>query len=159
KVQLGRSPTTTTRFKDTTVSRVHCEVLVEEDRALVVDLNSSGGTFVNNERVSQGELQPGDVIRLGATQIRFEADEPGAAEAPGTKAAEPPTEIGGLTGHIISHYEVGDIVARGKSSLIFRARDTRDNNTVALKVMQRKFSQGEEEVQRFVRAMKTMLPL
>src|SRR4051794_6482153 len=53
KVQIGRSPTTTTRFKDTTVSRVHCEVRAEADRVVVVDLNSSGGTFVNNERISQ----------------------------------------------------------------------------------------------------------
>src|SRR5262249_43495286 len=37
--------------------------------------------------------------------------------------------------------------------------DTKAGQTVALKVLQQEFSKNDEEVQRFVRAMKTMMPL
>jgi serine/threonine-protein kinase len=43
--------------------------------------------------------------------------------------------------------------------MVFHATDTKDNRSVALKVLLPEFSRNEEEMQRFVRAMKTMLPL
>jgi serine/threonine protein kinase len=42
---------------------------------------------------------------------------------------------------------------------VFHATDTADGKQVALKVMQPAFARHEEEMQRFVRAVKTMLPL
>jgi serine/threonine-protein kinase len=64
-----------------------------------------------------------------------------------------------LTGATVAHFEIGPLLGRGQSGLVFRARDTEDGNTVALKVLWPEFAEDEEEVQRFVRAMKTMMPL
>jgi serine/threonine-protein kinase len=42
---------------------------------------------------------------------------------------------------------------------VFHATDLKDNRSVALKVLLPEFAQDEEDMQRFVRAMKTVLPL
>jgi pSer/pThr/pTyr-binding forkhead associated (FHA) protein len=39
----------------------------------VVDLGSTNGTFLNGNRVQASPLRAGDVIRVGATDFRFEA--------------------------------------------------------------------------------------
>ena len=56
---------------DRTMSRFHCEIVVEEGRALIRDLGSTNGTRVNERRVSRHGLQDGDVIRVGDTSLRF----------------------------------------------------------------------------------------
>ena len=38
---------------------------------MLKDLNSSNGTFVNNERVSGHLLTHGDMIRIGRTILQF----------------------------------------------------------------------------------------
>jgi serine/threonine protein kinase len=157
---LGRSQATQTRLTDPRVSRVHCEVQVEDQRAVVVDSNSAGGTLVNGQRVTQHTLRPGDVIHVGDTQLRFEDD----AAAEQTTLAPQPARASGeplavLTGQTLAHFEVGPAVAKGQSATIFRARDTKDGKDVALKVLRPEFSRDDEEMQRFVRAIKTVLPL
>lgn len=73
--------------------------------------------------------------------------------------AEATEQLGSLSGRSLAHFEVGDILGRGTSAIVFRAKDSKADREVALKVMQPTFSQNEDEVQRFVRAMKTMMPL
>jgi serine/threonine protein kinase len=162
---VGRSKDTQTRLTDPHVSRVHCEVQLDGDRVVVLDRGSAGGTLVNGKRVTQQQLKPGDVIRVGDTQLRFENDEVAEQSTlvqpkPGAK----PAESGGprleeLTGKKLSHYEVGEVLAKGTSGLVFGARDTKEDRVVALKVLWPEFSKNEEEVQRFIRGMKTMLPV
>lgn len=48
------------------VSRIHCRLSVDADGQLVVeDLESTNGTFVNDERVSRAVLNAGDRLRVG----------------------------------------------------------------------------------------------
>ena len=64
-----------------------------------------------------------------------------------------------LTDQMLSHYEVGHILGEGANGIVFFATDAKDNRGVALKVLRPEFSQDDEEMQRFVRAIKTVLPL
>jgi pSer/pThr/pTyr-binding forkhead associated (FHA) protein len=41
----------------------------------VFDMNSTNGTFVNNQKILKHQLQPGDVVTMGATQFRFAMEE------------------------------------------------------------------------------------
>jgi serine/threonine protein kinase len=65
----------------------------------------------------------------------------------------------GLSGQTLSHYDIGPVIGSGHSGMVFQATDTKDHRPVAFKVLLPEFSRNEEEMQRFVRAMKTMLPL
>jgi serine/threonine protein kinase len=162
-VLIGRSKATATRLSDPHVSRVHCRVQVEGDQVVVTDNDSAGGTFVNGKRVSQQVLQPGDVIRIGETQLRLVCDseeETTHLPAGAAKAPEPAGErLGELVGKKVSHFEVASVLAKGRTGMIFKAHDTEQDTDVALKVLWPEFSRSDEGVQRFIRAMKTVLPL
>jgi serine/threonine-protein kinase len=169
---VGRSRTTGTRLTDPRVSKVHCRVEWDGACPVVVDDDSTGGTFVNGVRVTaRHPLQAGAIIRIGGTQLRVQDDGtpdtgdeeartvvgavPGAllAAAMGAGALEP------LVGKSLSHYTIEQLLAKGRSGVVFRARDGRDNRAVAVKVLWPDFSRDDEGVQRLVRAMQTMLPL
>lgn len=52
------------------VSRVHCRLTVAESGDLEVkDLDSTNGTFVNDERVEIAHLRPGDRLRVGRVEL------------------------------------------------------------------------------------------
>lgn len=70
---IGRDFSTHTRLKDPHVAMLHCQVVVEGDRVVLTDRGSSGGILVQGRRVTEHTLQPGDVFRIGDTQIRYEA--------------------------------------------------------------------------------------
>ncbi len=161
---VGRSKNTETQLTDPHVSRVHCQIELVGDQILVSDQGSAGGTFVNGERVQKHALRPGDVVRIGDTQLRLQAE--GAEDqttvnpaAPPKPAATAPGRLTDLVGKTISHYEVGPVIAKGQTGVVFQGKDTKEEREVALKVFGPEFSRNEDEVQRFVRAMKTMLPI
>jgi len=61
-------------FGDDSISRAHAMVFFERGNLGVIDLASTNGTFVNEERVNSSVVQDGDVLCLGnvelAVQIR-----------------------------------------------------------------------------------------
>jgi pSer/pThr/pTyr-binding forkhead associated (FHA) protein len=59
---------------DTTVSSRHATLSKRSDGLWVEDAGSTNGTFVNGARVTSARLlQPGDVIRIGHTDLLVEA--------------------------------------------------------------------------------------
>jgi serine/threonine protein kinase len=162
---VGRSKATETRLTDPHVSRVHCQIQMEADRVIVSDYESAGGTFVNNRKINQQEIKPGDTIRIGETQLRYQDDDVAEASTMAPKtitprpAASPAGDLGELSGKTISHFQVGPVIAKGHSGVVFKARDTKENRDVALKILWPEISKVDDEMQRFIRAIKTMLPL
>ena len=148
--QIGRSQATPTQLTDESVSRVHCEIEYDGEQATLINI-SSNGTVVNGRRADRQELRHGDVLRLGATECRVELA-PAEAGADGEG-------LEGLVGQTLAHYAIEAVVAPGNLGTVFRARDTDSDQVVALKVLRPDFSHNDEEMQRFVRAMKTVLPL
>jgi transcriptional regulator with GAF, ATPase, and Fis domain len=58
-------------IEDSTVSKRHCEIVVEQSGYLIRDRGSTNGTFVQGVRVSSAHLAPGSEIQLGKTRIVF----------------------------------------------------------------------------------------
>lgn len=83
---LGRSNDSDFRLPDTGVSRQHAEITWDGQVAVLVDLQSTNGTTVNDEPVENWMLADGDVITLGHSNIEVRIVEPGAAPQP---TAEP----------------------------------------------------------------------
>jgi hypothetical protein len=73
---LGRSSQADIRLADPWVSRVHCEICQRDDELVVRDLESRHGVFVNERRVQQATLHPGDTLLLGVTRYRVEFEGP-----------------------------------------------------------------------------------
>lgn len=64
-ITIGRGEDCKLRVPLASVSRSHCELLIEDDELMVKDLKSSNGTFVNKERIGSRELVPGDLLAVG----------------------------------------------------------------------------------------------
>ncbi|MCB9727020.1 MAG: FHA domain-containing protein [Deltaproteobacteria bacterium] len=75
RVTLGRLEGCEMRVQDPTVSRRHCEFTWSGGTVQAKDLGSSGGTWVDETRIEQKTLQPGDAIRCGALVVRLIDDE------------------------------------------------------------------------------------
>jgi pSer/pThr/pTyr-binding forkhead associated (FHA) protein len=74
---IGRGQTTQTRLHDPLVSRVHCVAEFTGGKVTLTDSGSSAGTLVNGRAIAQRELEPGDLIRIGDTQLSFQWAETG----------------------------------------------------------------------------------
>lgn len=76
KLTIGRSSRNDICISDPFASRLHAEIRRENDQVLLVDNGSANGTFVNGQRVSGTlRLQPGDVVRIGETEIEYSSGE------------------------------------------------------------------------------------
>ena len=67
---LGRGPTVDFIVDSPLVSRRHCQLsAVGQLHLEIIDLNSTNGTFVNDERVSKQEIKVGDQLRIGRLEL------------------------------------------------------------------------------------------
>ena len=79
---VGRQPECQVRLNDPGVSRQHCELIVEDKRIAVKDLGSSNGTYVNKRRVSQTDLDMGDLVAIGPFVFVVKVDgQPGSVDS------------------------------------------------------------------------------
>jgi len=62
---VGRAEDCDLRVPLMDISRRHCEFRIDDDELTVKDLASSNGTYVNNKRVNEALVEPGDRIVLG----------------------------------------------------------------------------------------------
>src|SRR5687767_172460 len=76
QLMLGREPISIGRhaenklvLNDTMASRFHCVIEKAPDGYLLRDLGASNGTYVNGRKVKSALLQPGDVVRVGTTDL------------------------------------------------------------------------------------------
>lgn len=71
-ITLGRSSANDVVLRDRSVSRVHAQLSVFGDHALLEDRGSTNGTFVGEcaERVSSRRVTQSDIIRLGKFRLR-----------------------------------------------------------------------------------------
>ena len=66
---LGKGASCDIVLSDPCVSRVHCVLERQGDAWFVRDSGSRNGTFLNQRRVECGEITPGTVLGVGATQL------------------------------------------------------------------------------------------
>lgn len=71
RLTIGRGRKTDLCLADPTISKKHAVVHLLEGKAVVEDLDSKNGTYVNAERVSKAVLLSGDTLRLGNMELRF----------------------------------------------------------------------------------------
>ena len=82
---VGKRETNDFPLSDKTVSRSHLAIEYVEDSFVLRDLDSTNGTYLNNNRVKEAYLVPGDVIKLGNTQMEFRAFDEKVKIAPSSK--------------------------------------------------------------------------
>jgi len=56
---------------DGEVSATHCQIQNINNDYHIFDMNSTNGTYINNDRIVKARLKEGDVITIGGTSFRF----------------------------------------------------------------------------------------
>ena len=75
-ISIGRRLENDLVIDDPRVSRNHARLRAIEGHFVLFDLNSTGGTFVNGNRVSETIIYPNDTISLGGVKIVYKQDTP-----------------------------------------------------------------------------------
>ncbi|PYR35020.1 MAG: hypothetical protein DMF89_22880 [Acidobacteria bacterium] len=69
---VGRAPRADFIVDAALVSRLHCRLEADAERLAVIDLSSTNGTFVNDERVERANMKSGDRLRMGRVELTVE---------------------------------------------------------------------------------------
>ena len=159
---IGRGEQSDTQINDPSVSRVHCEVRVEANQIFLVDKGSSSGTIVDGQSVDETTLRKGSLVRIGDTEIRVAGPDDEAVTQVVPSAAEVPVSshsLPQLVGSELGPYVLEEIIGSGNSGMVFRGSEREKGRVAAIKVLSPSYTSNDEQRQRFVRAMKTMLPV
>jgi len=76
---MGRDVANTIRLEDPAVSSRHCVIVREAGRFILVDRDSTNGTYVNGKIATRADLQHGDEIQVGHARFYFLTEEAGAS--------------------------------------------------------------------------------
>src|SRR5688500_2283222 len=88
-VVIGRHAEAGIVLNDSQVSRRHARVELLTVQAILTDLNSANGTFVNGRRLAAPQpLNPGDLIQLGECRLRVEGPAPATQLVPTSIAGD-----------------------------------------------------------------------
>ena len=69
---MGRAPGAEFVVDAPLVSRLHCRLTATAEGIDIVDLGSTNGTYINDQRVKSGCIKSGDRLRVG--RVEFTAD-------------------------------------------------------------------------------------
>jgi pSer/pThr/pTyr-binding forkhead associated (FHA) protein len=75
KTTIGRVEDNAFSIMEPSVSSHHCEVWQKGDDIVVKDLGSTNGTYLNEVQLAaekEGTLKPGQILRLGSVELRYE---------------------------------------------------------------------------------------
>jgi pSer/pThr/pTyr-binding forkhead associated (FHA) protein len=76
KITIGRVEDNIFQIPEPSVSSHHCEVVLRGNDIIVKDLNSTNGTYINGNKITEAPLKPGEILRLGQIEMRLETDTP-----------------------------------------------------------------------------------
>ncbi|HUC86287.1 MAG TPA: FHA domain-containing protein, partial [Candidatus Acidoferrales bacterium] len=90
RTTVGRVEDNTFQIADGSVSSHHAEIILRGSDILVRDLNSTNGTFINNEKITEMVLKPGQTLKLGQVELRIDDGKPVTPPPPAPASAGAP---------------------------------------------------------------------
>ena len=91
-INIGRKLSNHLVIDDPRISRLHAQIRVIDNEYYLVDLNSTGGTFVNDERISHAHMYGGDKISFAGYEVHFVMETGGLVER--TEDSTAPSKTG-----------------------------------------------------------------
>jgi len=137
--------------KDLHFSRNHFRIEVQPPSSRLIDLDSTNGTFVNGERVTDVWLKNGDLISGGRTNILVSVDSAGQESLPNladTAVAHQQPLVGESQ---VGPYRIIRELGRGSMGAVYLASHPETTEQIALKVVNPRQAQTEASAATFVR--------
>jgi hypothetical protein len=82
RTTVGRVEDNTFQIADGSVSSHHAEIILRGPEIFVKDLNSTNGSFIGAEKITESVLKPGQILRLGQVELRIDDGSPVIAPPP-----------------------------------------------------------------------------
>ena len=70
-INIGRRLENNIVIDDPRVSRNHAQMRAINGRYVLFDLNSTGGTYINGQKITQSIIYPGDVVSLAGVNMIY----------------------------------------------------------------------------------------
>lgn len=86
RTTVGRVDDNAFQIAEPSVSSHHAEILLRGNDVVIKDLNSTNGTFINGEKITESVLKPGQTLKFGQVELRLEGKDGAGAPAAGAKA-------------------------------------------------------------------------
>jgi predicted component of type VI protein secretion system len=90
QTSVGRLEDNAFQIADGSVSSHHAEILLRGEDIVVKDLNSTNGTFINNDKITEAVLKPGQTLRLGQVELKIDDGKPVTGPSAPAYAANTP---------------------------------------------------------------------
>ena len=90
RTTVGRVEENTFQIADPSVSSRHAEVILRGEEILIRDIGSTNGTFINNDKITEQILKPGQTLRFGQVELKIDDGKPVTVPS-GAPAAPLPT--------------------------------------------------------------------
>lgn len=90
RTTVGRVEDNTFQIADGSVSSHHAEIILRGSEILIRDLGSTNGTFINNEKITETVLKPGQTLRFGQVELKIDDGKPVSAPPPPAPGAPAP---------------------------------------------------------------------
>lgn len=132
---LGRGSHNSLRLEGSLVSRSHALINFKDEQHFLYDQDSTNGTYVNGQRISQHCLSPGDQIQIGPHVLVFQP--PGVA-VPTPQAIQPRGEalvppMAQIRSVDFGDYQVLETIGSGGMATVYKGQYL-DGSVVAIKV-------------------------
>lgn len=75
RTTIGRAPGNSIEIPESSISGHHCEIHVDERGVFIKDLQSTNGTFVNDQPVTEIWVQPGQIVQFGNLQFTLAVEQ------------------------------------------------------------------------------------
>jgi eukaryotic-like serine/threonine-protein kinase len=168
---IGRGSDSDTKIRDPRLSRVHCELKHSEGKFVLVDRGGVGGVSVNGRKIEDHSfISLGTVISIGDSQLRLEGDDGLDAATLGGVQSKPIPEVSSarqvdsslkdLIGQTFQdRFRMDKIASTSPTSVVFQGFDLKHDREVAIKVLRPQMTSSDPQRERFIRAMKTVMPI
>jgi hypothetical protein len=87
KTTVGRVEDNAFQIAEPSVSSHHAEIILKGNDVVIKDLNSTNGTFINGEKITEAVLKPGQTLKFGQVELRLEGKDGAGAPTPAAKGA------------------------------------------------------------------------
>ena len=93
RTTVGRVEDNTFQIADASVSSHHAEILLRGSDIVIKDLNSTNGTFLNGEKISETVLKSGQTLRFGQVELKIDDGTPATSTTSPAGSAPAPAPV------------------------------------------------------------------
>ncbi len=72
---VGRNPTNDVVIHEASVSAFHAEITIDERGVIVRDLQSTNGSFIDDEPITEKEIRSGQIVQFGTVALKLGTEE------------------------------------------------------------------------------------